>query len=213
MDAMNVNELLDTKISDKDIIYVLRIRYLYTLDEIEPDLMQKVEVYFTTSTPYLLEQFYKCHKEYHNFMRKQVMEKEIVKMEWGEFRIKDEFDPAKEIRIFEDINGNQYVLSKNMYVMAYNQGLVRKNVVGDYGENNIISSDIPSLCTRILSISSMFAKSKSMTTVIQKIFQKDWKVDPFTSESRTKWIHCHRIYPAARRLYDIRCQNDTESTI
>lgn len=108
--------------------------------------------------------------------------------------------PAQEVKLFNDINDNQYILTKEMYVNACNRATMALN------------SATYDIMEQFLWDSIKFIKDRDFATLIELMNamvieeQYDSRIDKFTFGAREHHIQHYRIYPVEKRSDEISCQ-------
>lgn len=126
---------------------------------------------------------------------------EIMETTRRELTYKGMYDPTAELGVYNDINGNQYLLTKRLYCIICNSYVKDSTLNG-------LPSDINKLVPSLLLMTSRFTENKDFINILAKIASRTWETDPFTKEAQVRPFQYFRIHPVARRSYDIRCQND-----
>lgn len=96
-------------------------------------------------------------------------------------------DPTKELIVKENIVGECYLLTRGDYVRALNEFSVR-----NVNPRRLPVEDLSTITT-ILGIYLRFIKDKNFMNVIRDIRKREWKIDPFTYESRRTILRKRKI--------------------
>lgn len=96
-------------------------------------------------------------------------------------------DPTKELIVKENIVGECYLLTRGDYVRALNEFSVR-----NVNPRRLPVEDLSTITT-ILGIYLRFIKDKNFMNVIRDIRKREWKIDPFTYESRWTMLRKRKI--------------------
>ena len=112
--------------------------------------------------------------------------------------------PAQEVKLFNDINGNQYILTKEMYVNTYNRA------------TKVLNDAQYDVMERFLWEINKFIKDRDFADLIELMNgmvieeRYDDHIDKFTFGAREHHIQHYRIYPVEKRSDEISCQSGVQ---
>lgn len=133
----------------------------------------------------LLIEYMKHEEKIHSRTWFEIEEWDDRKVLYGTFTYP--LDPTKELIVKENIVGECYLLTRGDYVRALNEFSVR----------NVNPRRLPvenlSTITTMLGLYLTFMKDKNFMNVIRDIRKREWKIDPFTYESRRTILRKRKI--------------------
>lgn len=102
-----------------------------------------------------------------------------------------EINPSKELIIVRNLVGESYLITKGKYVGAINYFATgrHRNIKGEL----YIPAEEVSTTVTILGALMIFSKNNYFREVIREIRKQEWKIDPFTYQSRKTNIRKRKL--------------------